>query len=825
MSARKAYPFGVIEPKWQRYWLEKGLFRSADPGEEGSSKPKFYVLDMFPYPSGSGLHVGHLEGYTASDIIARYKRMKGFNVLHPMGWDAFGLPAEQHAILTGTHPALTTRQNIANFKRQIQAMGFSYDWSREINTTDPAYYKWTQWIFLRLFEKGLAYVAEAPVWYCPNLKTVLANEEIIHTPDGPRSERGNHPVIRKPFRQWFLKITAYAEKLLEGLEKVQWPESIKEMQRHWIGKSEGALIRFPVEGKACKIEVFTTRPDTLFGTTFLVLAPEHPLVEEVTTPENRAKVENYRAAAFLKSDLERTELAKTKTGVWTGGYALHPVTGERLPIWVSDYVLMTYGTGAIMAVPAHDHRDYEFAKTFNLPIRKVVVPEKDGEQYETGCFTGEGISVDSEFISGLKTAEAKKRIVEWLEERNLGKKTIQYKLRDWLFSRQRYWGEPFPIVWKEGKAIAVSDADLPVLLPDLDDFTPTDEGIAPLSRKKEWIELPDGTRREINTMPQWAGSCWYYLRYCDPHNEKLPFSAEKEKYWMSPQGVDLYIGGAEHAVLHLLYARFWHKVLYDIGLVSTPEPFYRLVNQGVILGEDNQKMSKSRGNIVNPDAIIQEYGADTLRLFEMFLGPLQQSKPWSSKGLEGPHRFLARVWRLFMDEDGEGMWVLRTDIVDEQPPLPIQKLQHKTVAEVTEDIENFQFHTAIAKLMTFVNELTKEKTRWKSVLEVLLLLLSPFAPHLCEELWHNLGHADSLAYVPWPEYDPKLLEEQWVEIIVQVNGKVRGRLSVKKDTDKQELINRAREHSSIAKWLENRAFSKIVYIPNKLLNFVFEPRE
>ncbi|QSR88320.1 leucine--tRNA ligase [Methylacidiphilum caldifontis] len=822
MSARKAYPFDDIEPKWQHYWLDKRLFRAADPGEEGSNKPKFYVLDMFPYPSGSGLHVGHLEGYTASDIIARYKRMKGFNVLHPMGWDAFGLPAEQHAILTGTHPAITTKQNIANFKRQIQSMGFSYDWSREIDTTDPAYYKWTQWIFLKLFEKGLAYVAEAPVWYCPMLKTVLANEEIIHTPEGPRSERGNHPVIRKLFRQWFLKITAYAEKLLEGLETVQWPESIKEMQRHWIGRSEGALIKFAVEGKELEIEIFTTRPDTLFGATFLVLAPEHPLVEAITAVEYRNEVENYRAAAFLKSDLERTELSKNKTGVWTGGYAIHPVTGDKLPIWISDYVLMTYGTGAIMAVPAHDYRDYEFAKTFGLPIKKVVVPEKQTEEIGSECFTGEGVAVHSGFISGLRTAEAKKKIIEWLEEKKRGKKDIQYKLRDWLFSRQRYWGEPFPIIWKEGKPLPVPEEDLPVLLPDLDDFTPTDEGIAPLSRKKDWVVLPDGGKREINTMPQWAGSCWYYLRYCDPSNEKLPFAAQKEKYWLSPHGVDLYIGGAEHAVLHLLYARFWHKVLYDIGLVSSPEPFYKLVNQGIILGEDNQKMAKSRGNVVNPDAIIQEFGADTLRLFEMFLGPLQQSKPWSSKGLEGPYRFLARVWRLFMDEDGEGLWVLKKDIVDEEPPLPIKKLLHQTVAEVTQDIENFQFHTAIAKLMTFVNELTKEKKRWKSVLEKLLLLLSPFAPHICEELWHNIGHKDSLAYEPWPEYDPKFLEEEWVEIIVQIDGKVRGRLRAKKDADKDELTTKATDIPAIAKWLENRVCSKIVYVPNRLINFVLE---
>jgi len=820
MPARKAYPFDVIEPKWQHYWLDRELFRSADPGEMGSEKPKFYVLDMFPYPSGSGLHVGHLEGYTASDIVARYKRMKGFNVLHPIGWDAFGLPAEQHAILTGTHPAVTTKQNIDNFRRQIQSMGFSYDWKREINTTDPSYYKWTQWIFKRLFEKGLAYVAEAPVWYCPKLKTVLANEEIVHTPEGPRSERGNHPVIKKPFRQWFLKITAYAEKLLEGLELVEWPESIKEMQRHWIGKSEGAVVKFSVEGKDIEIEVFTTRPDTLFGVTFLVLAPENPLVTKLTESGFKELVEQYCASASLKTDLERTELSKNKTGVWTGSYAIHPITKEKLPIWVSDYVLMTYGTGAIMAVPAHDRRDYDFAKTFCLPIKKVVTAE--GIEEENDCYTGEGITVHSGFISGLATKEAKEKIIQWLEEKKLGKRTVQYKLRDWLFSRQRYWGEPFPIIWKENTPIPVPDEELPVLLPDLEDFTPTDEGIAPLARKKDWVELGNGLKREVNTMPQWAGSCWYYLRYCDPSNKEAPFAAEKEKYWMSPHGVDLYIGGAEHAVLHLLYARFWHRVLYDIGLVSTPEPFYKLVNQGVILGEDNQKMSKSRGNIVNPDAIIQEYGADTLRLFEMFLGPLQQSKPWSSKGLEGPHRFLARVWRLFMDEDGEGLWVLRKDILEEEAPSHIQRLQHQTIAGVTEDIENFQFHTAIAKLMTFVNELTKEKKRWKKVLEALLLLLAPFAPHICEELWQKMGHKDSLAYETWPKYDPKYLINEEMELIVQIDGKVRGRIMVKKGVEKEEAIRKAKETEAIGKWLEKATISKVIYVPDKLLNFVLE---
>ncbi|VVM08506.1 leucyl-tRNA synthetase [Methylacidimicrobium cyclopophantes] len=822
MEARRAYPFDRIEPKWQRIWRERRVFRAANPGEPGAQKPKYYVLDMFPYPSGRGLHVGHLEGYTASDIVARYKRMRGFNVLHPMGWDAFGLPAEQHAIATGIHPRITTERNIANFRAQIEAMGFSYDWSREIKTTDPGYYRWTQWIFLQLFRRGLAYVAEAPVWYCPALQTVLANEEILPSPEGPVSERGHHPVERRPLRQWMLRITAYAERLLADLDLVEWPESIKEMQRNWIGRSEGAAIRFPIEGKDVSVEVFTTRPDTLFGATYLVLAPEHPLVSEITRPECRTAVEAYQQEVAKKSDLERSELSGGKTGVSLGSFAINPASRERIPVWIADYVLMSYGTGAIMAVPAHDERDYEFATLFGLPVRSVVRPA-DSSDPPARCFSGEGIACSSRFLDGLPTREAKKAMIAWLEEKGVGKRTVQYRLRDWLFSRQRYWGEPFPIIWRNGKAEAVPETELPVLLPERKEFSPEKGGFAPLSQEKSWVELPDGGRRETNTMPQWAGSCWYYLRYLDPANGQALVSPVAERYWMGPQGVDLYIGGAEHAVLHLLYARFWHKFLYDIGVVSTPEPFHRLVNQGIILGEDGRKMSKSFGNIVNPDGLLREYGADTVRLFEMFLGPLEQMKPWSSQGLEGPHRFLARVWRLVMEEDAEGRWTPRPGLSTEEAPLEVRRILHQTIRKVTDDLEQLSFHTAIAQMMILVNALTRQLVQWRCVLEPLILLLSPFAPHLCEELWSALGQTDSLAYARWPEADPRLLAEEEAEWVIQINGKVRGRMTAARSLGREEAEALARRRPEIEAWIEGKSVQKVVFVPGKLLNFVVGP--
>ncbi|MDD4932516.1 MAG: leucine--tRNA ligase [Methylacidiphilaceae bacterium] len=819
MEARRAYPFDRIETKWQRAWQERAIFRAANPGEPGAEKPKYYVLDMFPYPSGRGLHVGHLEGYTASDIVARYKRMRGFNVLHPMGWDAFGLPAEQHAVATGVHPRITTQRNIAHFREQIAAMGFSYDWSREINTTDPRYYRWTQWIFLQMFHRGLAYVAEAPVWYCPALQTVLANEEILPSPEGPVSERGHYPVERRPLRQWMLRITAYAERLLADLDLLDWPESIKEMQRNWIGRSEGALIRFSIEGSEAFLEAFTTRPDTLFGATYLVLAPEHPLVAKLTRPECREAVEAYQREVAKKSDLERTELTEEKTGVFLGAFAIHPATQERIPVWIADYVLLSYGTGAIMAVPAHDERDFEFASRFRLPVRPVVRPKESAGPL-AGCFPGEGVACSSRFLDGLSTPEAKRAMTAWLEEKGLGKRTIQYRLRDWLFSRQRYWGEPFPIVWRSGEERPVLETELPVLLPERREFSPEKGGFAPLSQEKEWVELPDGGLRETNTMPQWAGSCWYYLRYLDPGNDRELVSREAERYWMGPAGVDLYIGGAEHAVLHLLYARFWHKFLYDIGVTSTPEPFHRLVNQGIILGEDGRKMSKSFGNIVNPENLLREYGADTMRLFEMFLGPLEQMKPWSSQGLEGPHRFLARVWRLVMEEDAEGRWRLRPEISNEEAPMAIQRLLHRTIRKVTDDLERLSFHTAIAQMMILVNGLTRQPVVSRGALEPLVLLLSPFAPHLCEELWSVLGHAESLAYMPWPEADPRLLTEEEAEWVIQINGKVRSRMTAGRDLGQEEAESLARQRPEIEMWLEGKPVQKVIFVPGKLLNFV-----
>ena len=918
-SERKQYPFLLIEPKWQKIWDKHQTFRAWNPGERipadhafarrhgkvsgsdaGALPPKFYILDMFPYPSGAGLHVGHPEGYTATDILARYKRAQGYNVLHPMGWDAFGLPAEQYAIRTGQHPRTTTEQNIATFKRQIQELGFSYDWSREIDTTDPKYFKWTQWIFLKLYNswfnsetgkaegietvpypaglntedekrayrdnRRLAYVAEAPVNWCPELGTVLANEEVI---DG-KSEVGGFPVVRRPMRQWMLRITAYAERLLEDLASIDWSHSLKEMQRNWIGRSEGAEVVFAVADSDKAITVFTTRPDTLFGATYMVLAPEHKLVDQIVPGSwppgthkewkwtNQAvdlppklSIEQYRAYAAAKSDLERTELAKDKTGVFTGAYAINPVNGERIPIWIADYVLATYGTGAIMAVPGHDTRDLEFARKFGLKVEQVVQAPA-GE--ESIGFTGDGISVNSGFISDLQTPEAKKKISAWLEEKGLGRKTINYKLRDWLFSRQRYWGEPFPIIWRNGHHEALPESELPLMPPALDDFKPTASGEPPLARAKDWVNLPDGSVRETNTMPQWAGSCWYYLRYLDPHNDNAFCGADTQGYWMgttAPKpsasritpGVNLYVGGTEHAVLHLLYARFWHKVLFDLGYVSTSEPFFKLVNQGLILGEDGQKMSKSRGNVVNPDDVLAEYGADAFRLYEMFMGPLEMVKPWNTKGVEGVYRFLGRVWRLFVEEQSEVDFEQRlTTETSFEPELlemirlhpSIQnvaantsqlKTLHTCIKKVTEDLEGMRFNTAISAMMIFVNEAIAWETKPRSVMSEFLKLLNPFAPHLAEELFSKLNSAfelpgESLTYARWPEFEPALLVEDTMEIPVQVNGKLRDRISIASDASEQQIQAAAMASEKLKPFIEGKTIKKTIIVAKKLVNIV-----
>ena len=804
-ECRKPYPFDQIEPKWQAIWDERQIFHAPNPGEKNfdSRKPKFYVLDMFPYPSGAGLHVGHPEGYTATDIIARYKRMRGFNVLHPMGWDAFGLPAEQYAIKSGQHPAVTTRENVAKFKSQLKRIGFSYDWQREINTTDPSYFKWTQWIFLQIYnswfnpktnkaepiktyrgknpdEVRLAYVADVPVNWCPELGTVLANEEVV---DG-KSEVGGFPVVRRPMRQWMLRITAFAERLINELEGLDWPEGIKLLQRNWIGRSEGAEIDFKIENQDAKIRVFTTRPDTLYGGTFLVLAPEHSLVDLIVTEEQWPAVRAYREKTARKSDLERAELTKEKTGVFTGAYAVNPANSKKIPIWIADYVLLGYGTGAIGGVPAHDERDLEFAKKFDLPIVEVVQPT--GKEPAIG-FTGEGIAINSPIINGLTSAQAKRKIAAWLEERGQGKRAINYKLRDWLFSRQRYWGEPFPIVWESEadgqhrKHRALDQTELPVVPPPLEDYKPTGTGEPPLAKAKDWIRYSKEAARETNVMPQWAGSCWYYLRFCDPWNDKRFVGEKAEKYWMGgpkPGGVDLYVGGTEHAVLHLLYARFWHKVLFDLGYVSKPEPFQRLVNQGIILGEDNQKMSKSRGNIVNPDDVIEQYGADAFRCYEMFMGPLEQMKPWSMRGVEGIARFLARVWRLMMSENQAGKWELSSAVQDVDLTKAQQKILHATIKKVTGDIESLSFNTAISQMMIFVNAFTTAESIPLSAMQTFLILLNPFAPHLSSELWENVKLPGQITEQPWPGYDEKFLIEDEVEIVIQVNGKVRDRMNM-----------------------------------------------
>jgi leucyl-tRNA synthetase len=973
-SGRRQYPFHLIEPKWQAQWDQRETFRAWNPGEvvpathpfaerhpkDGPEQlPKYYILDMFPYPSGAGLHVGHPEGYTATDILSRYRRALGYNVLHPIGWDAFGLPAEQYAIKTGQHPRKTTEQNIATFTRQIKSLGFSYDWRREVDTTDPHYFKWTQWIFLQLYNswfnpqtdkaepietlpyppelqskvpawpagsagappaelerkrryyrdsKRLAYVTQAPVWWCEELGTVLANEEVV---DG-KSEVGDFPVVRKPMRQWMLRITAYAERLLQDLDTIQWSNSLKEMQRNWIGRSEGAEVGFTVEAKGSAtvqreigqpveivhktfvLTVFTTRPDTLFGATYMVLAPEHPLIAAwlaqgvipndwpTGTPTNctggaptpRIAIEQYQQFTAKKSDLERTELAKEKTGVFTGAYAVNPVNGEKIPIWIADYVLSSYGTGAIMAVPGHDTRDFEFATKFNLPIVQVVEPPAGIDWHG---YVEDGVSVNSAganiSISGLPTPAAKRKITDWLESKGLGKKTINYKLRDWLFSRQRYWGEPFPIIWKTGPDgqtyhEALPESALPLLPPRLDDYKPTPDGQPPLARAKEWMNLPDGSRRETNTMPQWAGSCWYYLRYLDARNDGAFCSPEAESYWMGscerqsaltrpkkksaptdgggykPQGVDLYVGGTEHAVLHLLYARFWHKVLFDLGHVSTAEPFFRLVNQGLIQGEDGQKMSKSRGNVINPDDILVEYGADAFRLYEMFMGPLEMVKPWSTKGVEGVYRFLGRVWRLFVDEQSEtefeqnlttdpergaellGNIRLATGIKDIQPTATQLKTLHGCIKKVTEDLDGLRFNTAISALMVFINEAMTWEAKPASVLRDFLILLQPFAPHVAEELWsklHASGNtqpAPALAYVAWPGYDPALLVEDILEIPVQVNGKLRDVIKVPANATQADLEAAAMASEKMKPFLEGKTIRKVIVLPKKLVNIV-----
>jgi leucyl-tRNA synthetase len=859
------YDPSAIEPKWQAFWLENKTFHAPNPGEPDfdPARPKYYVLDMFPYPSGAGLHVGHPVGYIGSDIVSRRKRMEGFNVLHPMGWDAFGLPAEQYAIQTGKHPAQTTAENVANFRRQLRLIGLSYDWDREVNTSDPGYYRWTQWIFARLFDQGLVYAADVPVWWCEELKTVLANEEVING----RSERGNFPCVRRPLRQWMLRITAYADRLLDDLELVDWPESVKALQREWIGRSEGAEIVFPlasVPGEALK--VFTTRPDTLFGATFMVVAPEHPLLARITTDDRRPAVDAYVAAAAGKSDLERTDLAREKTGVFTGGFALNPLLdpadpGARIAVWVADYVLSSYGTGAIMAVPGHDERDFEFARRFGLDVVEVVRPPEGTAGLADGvCFTGDGISVNSGPLDSLPTLEAKRKVTALLEAKGAGAPKVQYRLRDWLFSRQRYWGEPFPLLHLEdGTVIRVPDEHLPVVLPDMEDFTPSADGSPPLARVTDWVSTVDPrtgrpARRDTDTMPGWAGSCWYWLRFMDPGNERVPFSPDAERYW-GP--VDLYIGGVSHAVLHLLYARFWHKVLYDLGVVSTPEPFQRLFNQGILVApayqdgsgrlvpadevdEENGRfvrrgtgeevrqiianMSKSLRNVVNPDDVIAEHGADAFRLYEMFMAPLADQRAWSARGITGCRRFLDRAWKLLVDPEGDAP--VRPELGPGMPERPIEgaveeleRALNRMLKRTDDSFRDFNFNTAIAAMMTFVNEASdRVGALTRSQAERFVLALSPFAPHMAEELWRRLGHAGSLAYRPWPRVDPAFLVEESFELVVQVLGKVRARVQASRSASREELEALARD--AAARWLDGRTVAKTVVVPGRLVNFV-----
>lgn len=849
-NTTQEYDFSSIEPKWQAFWANNHTYEAKD----FEDKPTFYVLDMFPYPSGAGLHIGHPEGYTASDALKRFKKAQGFNVLHPMGWDAFGLPTEQYAIKTGTHPSITTKHNVATFTKQLIQLGFAYDWNREINTTDPGYIKWTQWIFIQLFKKGLAYVDEKPVWFCPDLGTVLANEEVLNTPEGPRSERGSFPVERRPIRQWVLRITEYAERLIDGLKDLDWPDSTKRLQENWIGRSEGAEITFDLSGHDAQLTAFTTRPDTLYGATYMVIAPEHPLVATITTTDQQRKVATYVEKAKSKSDLERAELAKEKTGVWTGASAINPVNGKEIPVWVADYVLMTYGTGAIMAVPAHDVRDFEFAREFSLEIIQVIddggSAEKDAKGELTQAYTGAGKLINSGEQSHKDSESAKNAIIERLAADKRGKASVNFKLRDWLFSRQRYWGEPFPVIWLnesdyaqvddslksvkrpvtcevDGEllyAIILPETELPLELPSVESYTPSPDGQSPLSKASDWLkvfidpktgassaEAREGWLpgiRETNTMPQWAGSCWYYLRYVDPKNTESPIDSEKEKYWGTP---DLYIGGAEHAVLHLLYARFWHHILYDIGVVSDPEPFKKLFHQGIILGEDGEKMSKSRGNVVNPETIIKSYGADALRLYLMFLGPLEAMKPWSTKGIEGIARFLRRVWSLATDESR------MTAETEDDKKL---RVLHQTIKKVTEDYEALGFNTAIAQMMICVKELSLGESVAKHSVETLVKLVAPLAPHISEELWQSLGHTGSIVEAGWPEYDLRQLTVNSVKIIFQVNGKYRGDAQMPADVSKDAALNAAKSNERVQSFIEGKEIKKEIYVPGKIVNIV-----
>ena len=805
-----SYKHIEIEKKWQRYWEEHKTFKTT----EDNDKKNYYALDMFPYPSGQGLHVGHPEGYTATDIMARMKRMQGYNVLHPMGWDAFGLPAEQYALNTGNSPREFTKKNVNNFRRQIKSLGLSYDWDREVNTTDPAYYKWTQWIFEQLYKKGLAYEAEVPVNWSPDLGTVVANEEVI---DG-KTERGGFPVIRKPMRQWVLKITAYADRLIDDLDDLDWPEAIKEQQRNWIGRSEGAEVKFRISGTDEKLLVYTTRPDTIFGATYMVIAPEHQLIEKLANKiTNLDEIKNYQKQSALKSDFERGEMNKDKTGVEIKGIkAINPLTKKEIPIWVADYVLSSYGTGAIMAVPAHDTRDFEFATKFNLPIIQVVAPENNSTVELPFTDVETGISINSDFLNGLHVKDAKKKVIEYLEENKIGEKKVNYKLRDWVFSRQRYWGEPIPMVYCEDCGwVPLDEKDLPLTLPDVKDFLPGENGESPLARHTEWVNTKcphcgKPAKRETDTMPQWAGSCWYYLRFIDPKNKEMIGDPKLLEHWLP---VDLYVGGAEHAVLHLLYARFWHKVLYDLGIVKTKEPFQKLFHQGMILGENNEKMSKSRGNVINPDEIVLQYGADTLRMYEMFMGPLEASLPWSTQGLEGSRRFIDRVYRLYMEKEYQSK-------MSETNDGALDKVYHQTVKKVTEDFQNLQFNTAIAQMMIFINEAYKAKTIYKEYVLGFIKLMYPVTPHICEEMWEKYQHQQSITYEPWPTYDPTKIIDQEVTIAIQVNGKLRATLITAKDTPVEQLKQLALDKEEIKKYIENKEIKKVIAIVNKIVNIV-----
>ena len=804
-----AYNHKSIEKKWQKYWDENEIFKTDD----FLDKPKYYILDMYPYPSGSGLHVGHPLGYIATDIHARYKRHQGYNVLHPMGWDAFGLPAEQYAIKTGTHPSVTTKENINNFKRQIKMLGFSYDWTREINTTDPGYVKWTQWIFIQLYNKGLAYEAEVPVNWCPELKAVLANEEVI---DG-KSDIGGHPVLRVPMRQWMLRITKYAESLLSGLDDVDWPHSIKELQRNWIGRSEGTKVLFELPSISKHLEVFTTRHDTLFGATYIVIAPEHPLVEDLLIEDQRTLVKQYIEETSKKSDLDRTELNKEKNGVFLGSYAINPANGKEIPIWISDYVIMGYGTGAIMAVPGEDERDWEFATKYDLPIIRTVEPSKD---FSGGAYTGDGPAINSEFLNGLYIDEAKEKMALWLEDNKKGERTVQYKLRDWLFSRQRYWGEPIPIIHKDGKPQVLKESDLPLELPDIEKYEPSGTGESPLSNIKNWVEVKDDSDniialRETNTMPQWAGSCWYYLRYLDPSNDEKAWDSEKEKYWMP---VDLYIGGAEHAVLHLLYSRFWHHVLFDLGLVSTKEPFKKLFNQGMILGQDGSKMSKSRGNVINPDETVETYGSDSMRIYEMFMGPLDKAKPWSTTGLQGCSRFIKKLWSILVDDEG----VLSSNVTDKKDGKETLQALNMMIKKISDNLDQMQFNTCVSEFMIFTNHIQKLDSINIDTIRSFIIIMNPFMPHLAQELWELIGETNELTYQGWPDYDKDLVISDEIVIPIQINGKRRSEILISANESESEVISKAKSDDKIASYLKNTTIIKEIYIKGKILNIVIK---